>query len=130
MSPKSWPDPRPCPARRGRVLPTPSLRGGPGLGGMGQQLLKVGDPEWAAVDWVFCCRPRYHGSAKLRAGNARRAGPGAVRAVVARWDGHRVARGGPGTRGPGTRDPGAGECPGVSGAPGVTLYCQFFQIQR
>ncbi|KAK1334187.1 hypothetical protein QTO34_005187 [Cnephaeus nilssonii] len=51
---------------------------------MGQQLLKVGDPEWAAVDWVFCCRPRYHGSAKLRAGNARRAGPGAVRAVVAR----------------------------------------------
>lgn len=95
------------------------------MGGMGQQLLKVGDPEWAAVDWVFCCRPRYHGSAKLRAGNARRAGPGAVRAVVARWGGHRVARGGPGTR-----DPGAGECPGGSGAPGVTLYCQFFQIQR
>lgn len=94
------------------------------MSGMGQQLLKVGDPEWAAVDRVFC-RPRYHGSAKLRAGSARRAGPGAVRAVVARWGGHRVAKGDPGTR-----DPGAGECPGGSGAPGVTLYCQFFQIQR
>lgn len=104
------------------------------MGGMGQQLLKVRDLEWAAVGWVFCRRPRYHGSPKLRAGNARRAGPGAVRAVAARGGGHRVARGvargDPGTRDPGTRNPGAGECPGGSGAPGVTLYCQFFQIQR
>lgn len=98
------------------------------MGGMGPRLLNVGDPESEAAAWVFCrcCR---HGSAALRARDAWRAGPGAVRAVAAGPCGHRVPGDGPGIS-PGTGDPGAGECPGGPGAPGVTLYCKFLQIQR
>ena len=41
---KSRPDPRPSRPRGGPALPrAPSLWGGPGLGGMGGRLLKVGD---------------------------------------------------------------------------------------
>ena len=37
-----------------------------------------------------------------------------------------IAKGDPGTGAAGAGDRGAGECPG---APGVTLYCKFLQIQ-
>lgn len=99
------------------------------MGGMGGRLLKAGDPEAGGAARVSCRRRRY-GSAPLRARAARRAGPGAVRAVAAGPRGHRVAAGGPGTGAPGAGVPDAGECPGGPGAPGVTLYCKFLQIQR
>lgn len=103
--------------------------GGPGLDGMGGRLLKVGDPEAAAADWVLC-RSRCHDSAPLHARAARHACPGSVRAVATGQHGHRVAGGGPDTSVPGAGVPGTGECPGELGAPGVTLYCKFLQIQR
>lgn len=79
---------------------------------------------------VFCLR-RCHGPAPLCARAALRAGagPGAVRAVASSRS-HGVAWDGPGTGDPGAGVPGAGECPGGPGAPGVTLYCKFLQIQR
>lgn len=121
-SPKSRPDPRPCLSRGSPALPPALLAGRSRLGRDEPELLKVGDPE-AGWRLVFC--RRCHGCATLRARDALRPGPGAVRAAASGPRGHRVAGGGPGTR-----DPGAGECPGGPGAPGVTLYCKFLQIQR
>lgn len=79
--------------------------GGPGFDGMGGRLLKVGDPEAAAADWVLC-RSRRHDSAPLHARAARHACPGSVRAVATGQHGHRVAGGGPDTSVPGAGVPG------------------------
>ena len=108
--------------RRGSALPRTLLAGR--AGGMGQRLFKISGPEPAGAGWVSCSRRR-HGSATLRARDALHPGPGAVRAVAAGSCGHSVAGGDPGTS-----DSRAGECPGGPGAPGVTLYCKFLQIQH